>query len=92
MVGPPVDTTPDQTFELSEESFGYQQVERGNNITKERSRRGGVGSHKSADTEEEWSIASPRNTALNLVAPCALSYLEIESSLGRPKLSCINTP
>ena len=91
-MGPPVDTTPDQTFELSEESFGYQQVEKGNNIAKEQSRRGGGGSRKSTDTEEEWSIASPRNTALNLVASRALSYLEIESGLGRPKLSCINTP
>ena len=74
MVDPPVDTTPDQTFELSEESFGYQQVEIGNNIAKERSRRGGAGSRKSTDTEEEWSIVSPHNTALDWVASRALFY------------------
>ena len=68
MVGPPVDTTPDQTFELSEESFCYQQVEKGNNIAKERSRRGGAGSRKSTDTEEEWSSTRPHNTALDSVA------------------------
>ena len=92
MAGPLVDTTPDQTCELSEEFFGYQQLEKGNNIAKEQSRRGGAGSCKSTDTKEEWSIVSPRNTALNLVASLALSYLEIESGLGRPKLSCRNTP
>ena len=74
MVDPPADITLDQICELSEESFGYQQLEKGNNIAKERSRRGGAGSRKSTDTEEEWSIASPRNTALNLVASRALSY------------------
>ena len=52
MVDPPADTTPDQTYELSEESFGYQQLEDSNNIAKEQSRRGGVGSCKSPDTEK----------------------------------------
>ena len=72
MVGPPVDTTPDQTFELSEESFGYQQVEKGSNIAKERSRRGGAGSRKRANTEEEWSSTRPRNTDLDWVVSRAL--------------------
>ena len=63
MVDPPADTTPDQTCELSEESFGYQQLEKGSNIAKEQSRRGGAGSCKSPDTEKEWfhcEAAKPR--------------------------------
>ena len=33
LVDPPADTTPDQACELSEESFGCQRLEKGNDIT-----------------------------------------------------------